>query len=164
MDSVVVQSLSHVRLFATPRNTAHQAHLFYSVSWSLLRSCPLSLWRCLCIVGLPCDGRGRAFQHLGRTCRGRAVPFLKASSRPKEVMLELSFGQAPGIKAKLSKGEEIKCINMERVGGQPTWEAAYTQELLCCLLFPLVFLPLSTPSVFPVLVKRIQGWMKRPTL
>lgn len=85
------------------------------------------------------------------------MPFLKASSRPKEVMLELSFGQATGIKAKLSGGEEIKCINMERVGGQPTWEAVYTQELLCCLLFPLIFLPLSTALVFCVLVKKIQG-------
>ena len=39
-----VQSLSHVRLFATPWTTAHQASLSITNSWSLLNSCPLSGW------------------------------------------------------------------------------------------------------------------------
>ena len=34
---VVVQSLSHVRFFATPWTTAHQASLSFTISWSLLR-------------------------------------------------------------------------------------------------------------------------------
>ena len=65
-------------------------------------------------------------------------------------MLELSFGQVLVVQAKLSKGvsgrEDSKCINMEIVGGQPTWGAVYTQELLYRLFFPLLFLPQSTPS------------------
>ena len=36
-DVVVVQSLSHVRLFATPWTAAHQASLSFPVSWSLLK-------------------------------------------------------------------------------------------------------------------------------
>ena len=35
--SVVVQLLSHVRLFAIPWTTAHQASLSFTVSWSLLK-------------------------------------------------------------------------------------------------------------------------------
>ena len=34
---VVVQSLSHVRLFATPWTAAHQAPLSFTISWRLLR-------------------------------------------------------------------------------------------------------------------------------
>ena len=34
---IVVQSLSCVRLFATPRTVAHQASLSFMVSWSLLK-------------------------------------------------------------------------------------------------------------------------------
>ena len=34
---VVVQSLSHIQLFATPWTAAHQASLSFTVSWSLLR-------------------------------------------------------------------------------------------------------------------------------
>ena len=34
---VVVQSLSHVWLFATPWTAAHQASLFFTISWSLLK-------------------------------------------------------------------------------------------------------------------------------
>ena len=34
---VVVQSLSHVQLFATPWTTAHQASLSITMSWSLLK-------------------------------------------------------------------------------------------------------------------------------
>ena len=41
---VVVQSLSHVRLFATPWTAAHWASLSFTISWSLLKSCPLSQW------------------------------------------------------------------------------------------------------------------------
>ena len=33
----VVQSLSHVQFFATPWNAAHQASLFITISWSLLK-------------------------------------------------------------------------------------------------------------------------------
>ena len=104
---------------------------------------------------------GESLQGEGSVSHRLQDAFLKASSLPKEVMLELSFGQVPVIQAKLSKGvsdrEEIKCINMEIVGGQPTWGAVYTQELLYCLFFPLIFLSLSTPSVFGILVKRFQG-------
>ena len=39
-----VQSLSHVRLFATPWITAPWASLSIINSWSLLNSCPLSQW------------------------------------------------------------------------------------------------------------------------
>ena len=35
--AVVVQSLSHVRLFATPWTAAHQAPLSCTISWSLLK-------------------------------------------------------------------------------------------------------------------------------
>ena len=41
---VVVQSLSHSRLFATPWTAAHWASLSFTISWSLLKSCPLSQW------------------------------------------------------------------------------------------------------------------------
>ena len=41
---VVVQLLSHVRLFVTPWTAAHQAFLSFTISWSLLKSCPLSQW------------------------------------------------------------------------------------------------------------------------
>ena len=34
---VVVQSLSHVRLFETPWTAAHQASLSFSISWSFLK-------------------------------------------------------------------------------------------------------------------------------
>ena len=34
---VAVQSLCHVWLLATPRTTAHQASLFFTISWSLLK-------------------------------------------------------------------------------------------------------------------------------
>ena len=33
----VVQSLSHVQLFATPLTTTHQASPFFTISWSLLK-------------------------------------------------------------------------------------------------------------------------------
>ena len=154
--------------FATAQTTAHQAHLSCSVSWSLLRflsveSVTLSLY---CRSSLrwqreAIPASGESLQGEDSVSHRLQDAFLKASSLPKEVMLELSFGQVPVIQAKLSKGvsdrEEIKCINMEIVGGQPTWGAVYTQELLYCLFFPLIFLPLSTPSVFGVLVKRFQG-------
>ena len=35
--SVVVQSLSHVQLFAIPWTAAHQASLSFTISWSLLK-------------------------------------------------------------------------------------------------------------------------------
>ena len=41
---LVVQSLSHVQLFVTSWTAAHQASLSFTVSWSLLNSCPLSWW------------------------------------------------------------------------------------------------------------------------
>ena len=34
---VVTQSLSHVQLFVTPWTAAHQASLFFTISWSLLK-------------------------------------------------------------------------------------------------------------------------------
>ena len=34
---VVVQSLSHVQLFATPRTAALQASLCFAISWSMLK-------------------------------------------------------------------------------------------------------------------------------
>ena len=46
-------------------------------------------------------------------------------------MLELSFGQAPGIKAKLSKGEEIKCINMERFQRQGLVKKTFAEYIQC---------------------------------
>ena len=41
---VVVQSISHVWLFATTWTAAHQASLSFTDSWSLLNSSPLSRW------------------------------------------------------------------------------------------------------------------------
>ena len=41
---LVVQLLSHVWLFVTPWTAARQAPLSFTVSWSLLKSCPLSQW------------------------------------------------------------------------------------------------------------------------
>ena len=38
---VVVQSLSHVQLFATPWTVAHQAFLSFTISWSLLKLMPI---------------------------------------------------------------------------------------------------------------------------
>ena len=38
---LVVQSLSCVRLFATPWTTAHQASLSFTISWSLLKLMPI---------------------------------------------------------------------------------------------------------------------------
>ena len=40
---VVVQSLSHVRLFVTPWTAAHQASLSFTVSWSLLKFMSIEL-------------------------------------------------------------------------------------------------------------------------
>ena len=34
---VIVQWLSHIRLFATPWTAAHQASLSFTISWSLLK-------------------------------------------------------------------------------------------------------------------------------
>ena len=42
---VIVQSLSHVQLFATPWTAACQASLYITISRSLLNSCPMSWWR-----------------------------------------------------------------------------------------------------------------------
>ena len=44
LEVVVVQSLSCVQLFTTPRTAARQASLSFTVSWSLLNSCSLSQW------------------------------------------------------------------------------------------------------------------------
>ena len=41
---VVIHSLSRVWLFVTPRTAARQTSLSFTVSWSLLKSCPLSQW------------------------------------------------------------------------------------------------------------------------
>ena len=41
---VVVQSLSHVRLFVTPWTAACQAPLSSTISWVCSNSCPLSQW------------------------------------------------------------------------------------------------------------------------
>ena len=40
---VVVQLLSQVQLFATLRNAAHQASLFFTISWSLLKLMSIKL-------------------------------------------------------------------------------------------------------------------------
>ena len=40
---VVVQSLSHIRLFATPRTASHQASLSFTVPWSLLKHMSIEL-------------------------------------------------------------------------------------------------------------------------
>ena len=40
---VTVQSLSHVRLFSTPRTAAHQASLFFTISWNLLKLMSIKL-------------------------------------------------------------------------------------------------------------------------
>ena len=53
-DTLVVQSLSHVRLFVTPWTAAHQASLSFTVSQSLLNSCPLSQWCSLKYLILCC--------------------------------------------------------------------------------------------------------------
>ena len=41
--SLVVQQLSHVRLFATPWSAAHQASLSFTISWGLLRFLSIEL-------------------------------------------------------------------------------------------------------------------------
>ena len=41
---VVVQSLSGVQLFMSPRTAVHQTSLAFTVSWSSLKPCPLSWW------------------------------------------------------------------------------------------------------------------------
>ena len=40
---IVVQSLRHVRLFATPWTAAHQASLSFTISWSLLKLMSIEL-------------------------------------------------------------------------------------------------------------------------
>ena len=42
--NAVVQLLSHVQLFATLQTAACQSSLSFSISWSLLKLCPLSWW------------------------------------------------------------------------------------------------------------------------
>ena len=49
---LVVQLLSHVQLFVTPRTVAYPACLSFTISGSLLNSCPLSRW-CHAAI-LPC--------------------------------------------------------------------------------------------------------------
>ena len=41
---VIIQWLSHVRLFGTPWTAACQASPSFTISWSLKNSCPLSWW------------------------------------------------------------------------------------------------------------------------
>ena len=64
---VVVQSLGRVRLFATPWTAARQAPLSFTISQSLLTSCPLSQWCYLitsssaarfsfCLLSFPASG------------------------------------------------------------------------------------------------------------
>ena len=43
-DDSSVQLLSHIWLFATPWTAAHQASLYITNSWRLLKLCPLSWW------------------------------------------------------------------------------------------------------------------------
>ena len=43
LSKAVVQLLSHVRLFATPWTTAHQASLSFTISWSLLKLMSIKL-------------------------------------------------------------------------------------------------------------------------
>ena len=50
---VVVQSFIHVRLFMAPWTAARQAFLSFSISRSLLNSCPLSWWCHPTICPLP---------------------------------------------------------------------------------------------------------------
>ena len=47
--AVVVHSLSHAQLFATPWAAAHQPPLSFTISQSLLKSCALSWW-CYLII------------------------------------------------------------------------------------------------------------------
>ena len=41
---IVIQLLSHVWLFGTPWTTAHQASLYFTISQSTFKLCPLSQW------------------------------------------------------------------------------------------------------------------------
>ena len=41
---IIVQSLSHAQLYVTSWTAAHQVSLSFTISWSLLKSCPLSQW------------------------------------------------------------------------------------------------------------------------
>ena len=41
VEIVAVQSLSHVQFFESPWTAAHQASLFFTISWSLLRLMPI---------------------------------------------------------------------------------------------------------------------------
>ena len=86
-------------------------------------SCPLSLWRCLCIVGLPCDGRGRPFQHLVRACRGRTVSHtdyrmlsLKHPHSQKRWCLSWALG-----KFQLFRQSWVKVFQTEKKLSVSTW-------------------------------------------
>ena len=47
---IVVQSLSHVQLFATPSTAAHQASLSFTISWSLLKLMSIELVPSNCLI------------------------------------------------------------------------------------------------------------------
>ena len=59
--SIVVQSLSCVLVFVTPRTIAHQAPLSFTISWSLLKftstelvMISIHLFVCVCLVSQSC--------------------------------------------------------------------------------------------------------------
>ena len=84
-----VQSLSHVRLFATPWNAAHQVSPSITNSWSLPNSCPLSWWChptissfvvpfCSCLQSFPASGSFQMSQFF--TSGGQSVGILASTS------------------------------------------------------------------------------------
>ena len=84
-----VQSLSHVRLFATPWDAAHQVSPSITNSWSLPNSCPLSWWChptissfvvpfCSCLQSFPASGSFQMSQFF--TSGGQSVGILASTS------------------------------------------------------------------------------------
>ena len=57
LNCVVVQSLSHVRLFATPWTAARQASLSFNISWSLLKLMSIELVMLTKLLKHPQPGR-----------------------------------------------------------------------------------------------------------
>ena len=111
---VVFQSLSHAQLFATPLTTTHQASLFFTISWSLLKLMsielampPNHLILCHPLILLPSvfPGMGVFFNELTLHIRWLKYWSFSFSISPyNEYSGLISFSWLTGLISLLSKG------------------------------------------------------------
>ena len=133
---VVVQSLSRVRLFATPWTAARQASLSITNTWSPPNSCPLSQW---------CHP----------TISSSVVPF---SSCPQSFPASRSFPMSQlfasttwmSLKNMLSgrrQPQESNSITLNILWSQHTWHSGYSPWPLMESYFNKIALPCDSISI-----------------